>query len=177
MTRRKVSSIAGAVFLFSAGIVGQQDSKLKTESKSGRVGLIELEATSHLEEGPIGGGNFDDFFQIKKARYYVPDLLDCSEKVSSAATKWAAAHDQTITGNKTESFRVQIFMKKPGTPGMYELLYRVDLNKGAASVTFYHLIQGIPSDPESEKNSGVGDLVPMLKEALTCVRPSSSSSH
>ncbi len=165
------------LLLCAAALWAQQDSKKHPRSDQDRIGLIELEASSHFAEGPIRGGNYDDFFQVRRARYYVPNLLDCSDRIVGATRKWADAQGATIVKSESEAYRVLLHLVKPKTPGFYELLYRVDLAKGTARLTFVQIRKGVPISPDADPKSGVAELVPLLKEALTCVQPSSSSSH
>jgi|SRR5215469_3243385 len=162
--------------LLCTAVLAQQGSKKETPNEQ-RVGLIELEASTRIAEGPIGEGSYDDSFQIKRARYYVPDLMDCSDRIANAAKQWADKQGATIVKSERESRRVLVHLVKPKIPGYYELLYRVDLAKGSAQVTFFQILKGVPIAPDADPKSGVADLVPLLKEALTCVQPSSSSSH
>lgn len=160
------------VLLLCAALWAQQDSKKHASTDQDGVGLIELEASSHLAEGPIRGGSYDDSFQIKRARYYVPDLQDCSDRILSAAEKWADSQGAQTPKKEHGPRRVLVHITKPNIPGFYELLYRVDLDKGTARVTFLQFRGGVPSSPDADP--GVQKFVPMLKEALACVQPSSS---
>jgi hypothetical protein len=164
------------LLLCAATLWAQQDAKKQAGSNHDRVGLIELEASRHLAEGPIRGGSYDDSFKIKRARYYVPDLRDCSEKILSAAEQWAASQGAATPTKEHGPGRVLVHITKPNIlPAFYELLYLVDLDKSTAQVTFVLYRRGVPSSPDADPS--VQKLVPMLKEALTCVQPASSSSH
>src|SRR5262245_18593193 len=108
--------IAVNLLLLCAAMLPQQEPKKETPSEQ-RVGLIELEASERLEEGPIREGSYDDSFRIRRARYYVPDLLDCSDRIASVAEKWAAKQGATIVKRELEARRVLIHLQKPKVPG------------------------------------------------------------
>lgn len=162
------------LILLCTAMLAQQGARKEAPGEQ-RVGLIQLEATNRIVEGPIREGNFDYSFQIKRARYFVPDLLDCSNRIATVTTQWANAQGATVERAETGAHRVLLHLARPNIPGHYELLYRVDLSKGTASVEFSHLHRGVLTSPDQEP--GVDKLVPVLKEALTCVQSSSSSSH
>ena len=168
--------LGASLLLLCTAMLAQQGSKKETQSEQ-RVGLIELEASSRLVDGPIREGSYDDSFRIKRAQYYVPDLLDCSDRIAAAAEQWAKIQGITIMKSDREPHRVMVHFVKPQTPGFYELLYRIDLTSAKAQVTFFHVLKGELIAPDTDAQSGTDKLVPLLKEALTCVRPASSSSH
>jgi hypothetical protein len=175
--------IAVNLLMLCMAVLAQQSSQKETPSEQcvgsseQCVGLIELEATTHIVEGPIREGGYDDTFGIRRARYLVPDLLDCSDRIAGVAKQWADTQGAKIVTTSRGPHRVLIHLEKPNVPGFYELLYRVDLDKGTGVITFFRYRRGIRITPDTEPQSGVDKLVPMLKEALTCVQPSSSSSH
>jgi|HubBroStandDraft_2_1064218.scaffolds.fasta_scaffold22515_4 hypothetical protein len=169
-----MKTLAVNLLLSCAVVLAQQGSKKQTPREQ-RVGLIELEATSRIVDGPIREGSYDDSFRIKRASYYAPSLLDCSDRVADAAKQWAKIQGATIIKSDREPHRVLVHFLEPKTPGFYELLYRIDLTIGTARVTFFHILKGDSIVPEAEPQSGADKLAPMLQEALTCVQPSSSS--
>ena len=168
--------LAVNLLLLCTATFAQQGSS-KAAPAEPRVGLIELEATTHIVEGPIRGGSYDDSFRIRRARYYAPELRDCSDRIADVAKQWAKTQGATIMKSDREPHRVLVHFVEPTIPGFYELLYRIDLPRGTAQVTFFHILKGVLISPDMEAQSGVDKLVPMLKEALTCVQPSSSSSR
>jgi hypothetical protein len=78
-----MKTLAVNLLLLCTAVLAQQGSRKETPSEQ-RVGLIELEATTRIVESPIREGGYDDSFRIRRARYYVPDLLDCSDRITSA---------------------------------------------------------------------------------------------
>lgn len=162
------------LLLYALPASAQQHQKSKSLSSPERMGLIELEASTTLLNDSIREGSYDDSFRIRRARYYVPDLSDCSEKIADAVKCWAKEKGAAVVKSEPGNCRVLVHVKKRNLPGYYELLYRVDPAKGTGRVTFVHIRAGVPTNPDTDSQSGVEDLVPLLKEALTCVQPSSS---